>query len=208
MRFDGTAPIIYLITDGSFTDQNFERKVGSLLYLIKAAVAANIPLIQIREKGLSAQNLFRLSCIAVGSVTNSSTRILINDRLDVALLSGAHGVHLTSSSFKANVVRKFVSSDFLVGASTHSYEEAADAARKGADFVLVGPIFETPGKPASVGIESLIETASRLTRTPVLAIGGIDDSNYRAVLDAGATGFAAIRFLNNADNLAKLKSKC
>ena len=61
MRFDGTAPIIYLITDGSFTDQNFERKVGSLLDLIKAAVAANIPLIQIREKGLSAQNLFRLS---------------------------------------------------------------------------------------------------------------------------------------------------
>jgi len=208
VRFDGTAPIIYLITDGSFTDQNFESRVGPFLELIKAAAAANIPLIQIREKGLSAQNLFRLSCIAVGSVTNSPTRILINDRLDVAISSGAHGVHLTSSSVKADVIRKFVSSDFVVGASTHSYEEAADAARKGADFVLVGPIFETPGKPASVGIESLIETASRLTRTPVLAIGGIDDSNYRAVLDAGATGFAAIRFLNNADNLAKLKSKC
>ena len=208
MRFDGTAPITYLITDGSFTDQNFERKVGSLLYLIKAAVAANIPLIQIREKGLSAQNLFRLSCIAVGSVTNSPTRILINDRLDVALSSGAHGVHLTSSSFKADVIRKFLSGDFVLGASTHSFEEAADAARKGANFVVFGPIFGTPGKPAPVGIESLSDIVSRLPATPVLAIGGIDDSNYQAVLDAGAAGFAAIRFLNNADNLAKLKSKC
>ena len=119
--------------------------------------------------------------------------------------SGANkqeAVRVTSSSVKADVIRKFVSSGFVLGASTHSFEEAADAARKGANFVVFGPIFGTPGKPAPVGIESLSDIVSRLPATPVLAIGGIDDSNYQAVLDAGAAGFAGNIILGGVVGMA------
>jgi len=200
-------PLIYLISDGSVTDQNFVTNLESFLDLVDVAVSSDIPLIQIREKNLSASKLFDLSIQAAERTEGTRTRILINDRLDVAIASGAYGAHPRSTSVSPRVLRNFTGSDFVIGASAHSFDEAANAAHHGADFVVVGPVFKTGEKQDPIGIESLADIVSRLPNIPVLGIGGIDDSNFQNVLDAGAAGFAAIRFLNNVNDLKRLGSK-
>ena len=126
----------------------------------------------------------------------SETRLLVNDRADIAAAAGADGVHLTSQSLPANVVRKMFGSDFVIGASTHSLDEARAAQTAGADFVVFGPIFETESKRAfgePQGLEKLAEVAVELQPFPVIAIGGITTENAALCLVSGASGVAAIR---------------
>ncbi|MBC7901284.1 MAG: thiamine phosphate synthase, partial [Saprospiraceae bacterium] len=94
--------------------------------------------------------------------------------------------------------------DLIIGVSTHSISEAESAAANGADFVTFGPVFETPDKDRPTGLDELIQVRERLGNFPVIALGGINEMNYKAVLDCGASGFAAIRFLNDRKNLRKL----
>lgn len=197
-------PLVYLISDGSITPDNYKARSASFLKLVDAAVKYRIPYVQIREKHLSARLLFDLASDAVRACQDSTTRLLINDRLDVALSVGADGVHLTADSVTADVVRKYVPDGFVIAKSTHSIDEIHQAKSAGADFAVFGPIFETPGKRSAVGLEVLAEAANRTSPFPVLALGGVDETNYRGVLDVGSAGFAAIRFLNNTANLAKL----
>jgi thiamine-phosphate pyrophosphorylase len=197
-------PLVYLISDGTTTDENYDLKSADLLELIDAAVRFRIPLVQIREKNLSGRNLFDLASRAVAKTLGSATELLINDRLDVALAAGADGVHLTSTSFGADVVRKFVPDGFIIGVSTHAADEIEDAKTAGADFAVFGPVFEAPGKGSVVGVDELKNVVRSFDPYPVLALGGIDDANYRHALSTGGAGFAAIRFLNNAAILEKL----
>ena len=197
-------PILYLISDGSINRDNFEARAAGFFKLVNAAVKYRIPYVQIREKHLPGCLLFDLASNAVRACQDSATKLLINDRLDVALSVGADGVHLAANSITADVVRKHVPDDFLIGVSTHSIDEIEEAKSTGADFAIFGPIFETPGKCHPVGLDVLAEAANRTSPFPVLALGGVDETNYRDVLDVGSAGFAAIRFLNNATNLAKL----
>jgi thiamine-phosphate diphosphorylase len=115
----------------------------------------------------------------------------------------AHGVQLPEAKsikeVRANVP------EMVIGASVHSVEGAVRAASEGADFALYGPIFETPGKGPGVGVEALAEVCRTVHPFPLIAIGGIDKNNYRRVLDAGASGFAAIRSLND---IASLRAIC
>src|SRR5262249_2361711 len=119
-------------------------------------------------------------------------RILINDRLDIALAAGIDGVHLPGDGLPARRVRPLVR---LLGVSTHMLEEAIEAERAGADFIVFGPIFDTPGK-CPVGLEPLRMVTSQL-KIPVLGIGGVTAENSRDVLDAGAAGIAGIRLFQN-----------
>jgi thiamine-phosphate pyrophosphorylase len=112
----------------------------------------------------------------------------VNDRLDVAIAAKIDGVHLPGNGLPIERVRPLVR---LLGCSTHTVEEAVHAERAGADFVIFGPIFETPGK-TPVGIDALRRVAAS-ARIPVLAIGGITNENTPQVLRAGAAGIAAIR---------------
>jgi thiamine-phosphate pyrophosphorylase len=195
--------LIYLITGGETTDRNFHEKRSQILNLIKIAVETKIDLIQIREKKLSARNVFELVSEAAKLAKNSGTKILVNDRADIALAAKADGVHLAANSLSASTIRRNFPKDFTIGVSAHTIETAEEAKRQDADFAVFGPVFQTPGKGAPKGLEVLRKVSEKLKPFPVIAIGGIDETNYREVLQI-ADGFAAIRFLNDAENFKNL----
>ena len=162
---------------------------------MEAVVAAAVSLVQLREKSLSARVLYELTTRAAAIAKASTTRVLVNDRFDVARAAGADGVHLTSRSLPPSVVRSICGPDFLIGVSTHSLEEALNARTEGADFIVFGPVFETPSKRiygAPQGLERLREVTNALHGFPVLAIGGINRDNAAQCLSAGASGIAGI----------------
>jgi thiamine-phosphate pyrophosphorylase len=120
--------------------------------------------------------------------------LFINDRVDVALSVRADGVQLGKESLPASAVRKISGDGFLIGISAHSIEEAVEAERDGADFITVGPVFETPSKRQfgrPIGID-MFQKVKRLTRIPVYGIGGIQPENVQQVREAGADGIALI----------------
>ncbi|HKP82004.1 MAG TPA: thiamine phosphate synthase [Pyrinomonadaceae bacterium] len=191
-------PIIYPITSG---------KANSLdiLRLVRAAVEAEVPLFQIREKSLPARELYELTSSAVELTRGSKTRLLVNDRADIARAAGADGVHLTSQSLPADVVRSMFGSQFLIGVSTHSLDEARTARDGGADFIVFGPVFEKHGFSTPQGLDKLRNVTSELGDFPVLAIGGVSLENARACFEAGASGVAAIRLLNDPESFKQLR---
>lgn len=163
-----------------------------LLRRITAAAAAGVELIQIRERDLADRDLMTLVVCARGLLRGTSTRLLVNDRVDIAIASRAAGVHLRQDSPDATRVRAIAEPGFLIGRSIHDPGEAADA--RDCDFLLFGTVFPSPGKPAGhpvAGVDALRATCAR-SRVPVLAIGGIDETNARAVAATGAAGIAAV----------------
>ena len=201
------SPLIYFITAGCATGQNFSEKRPQILNLVKTAVETRISLIQIREKNLSARDLFKITSEAAEIAKGSGTKILVNDRADIALAAKAGGVHLTESSLSAAIIRRNYPKDFIIGASAHTIESAERAKAHGADFATFSPIFASPNKGEPIGLDALREICERLKPFPIIALGGIDETNYEAVLKKGAGGFAAIRFLNNIENLVDLSRK-
>jgi len=190
-------PILYPISSGKTTPQTTpdDEQFARILRLVQAAVSEKIPLFQIREKALSARVLYELVLRAAKITRGSDTRLLVNDRADIARSAGADGVHLTSQSLPANVVRKMFGPEFVIGVSTHSFEEARAAQAAGADFVVFGPVFETESKRAfgePQGTEKLCEVALALRPFPVIAIGGITSENSALCLVNRASGIAGI----------------
>jgi len=199
-------PLVYLISDGSITNENYAARSRSFLDLVAAAVSSNIQLVQIREKHLSARKLFDLAIATRKVCKDSNSSLLVNDRIDIALAARVDGVHLTSQSVRAEIVRQFVPQNFLIGVSTHTEHELVLAKNGGADFAVFGPVFESPGKGRCLGVEELSSAVAMAGSFPVLALGGVDGTNYADAINTGAAGFAAIRFLNNAENLRMLKT--
>jgi len=196
-----------------------DKSLPGLLDVIRAAAAAGVDWVQIREKDLPARDLLTLVKEAVdlasvrpGSIRARSIKVIVNDRLDVALAAGAAGVHLGHASAPAREVVRWcragnAPADFLVGVSCHSLEGAQEAESAGASYTYFGPIYETPskipfGKPH--GIEELAQVANAVS-TPVIAIGGINESNAAQCIRAGAAGLAAIRMIQNAADATALK---
>jgi thiamine-phosphate pyrophosphorylase len=197
-------PIVCLITPGLLTDQNFEAEAPLLLDVLQQAIAERVSIIQIREKQLSGKFLYNLAVSVVELTRVTSTRVLVNDRLDIALASGADGVHLASTSIPVEPVRQHTPNGFIISAAAHTVTECKTAFEAGADLALYAPVFATPGKGEPQGIEKLREVCEAVFPSPVLALGGIDQSNYREALAAGASGFAAIRCLNDPPQMQAL----
>lgn len=177
----------------------------SLLPRIQAAVEAGINLIQLREKDLPTRELTELAEAAVGIWRGTGTKIVINDRLDIAMGTAADGVHLGGHSLPAEIVRRETGSHFLIGVSCHSFDDALRAEAAGADYILLGPIFETPSKlryGPPLGLSKLAEVAKR-TKIPVLALGGITVERTGACLTAGAKGIAGIRIFQDCPSLTE-----
>jgi thiamine-phosphate pyrophosphorylase len=190
-------PILYLITRGATTETTSPRcpEFQDILSQIRAATAAHIDLVQIREKRLSARVLFELAERALDITCASSTRILVNDRADIAVAAGAHGVHLTTQSLETSVIRSSFTRNLLIGVSTHSREEAQLAYEQGADFIVFGPIFSTKSKEQfgpPLGLEKLSDVCGNLDGFPVLALGGVSEITARQCFMAGASGVAGI----------------
>ncbi|MDX2031721.1 MAG: thiamine phosphate synthase [Blastocatellia bacterium] len=184
-------PLAYLITDR----RAFRRRSEQIEALARAA-EAGCPLIQIREKDLSTEELCRFAREVIRVARPHGARILINDDIEAALASGADGVHLRAASLPVAEALTALGlagrRDLLIAASTHSQQEAAAAA--GADFIVCGPVYDTPSKRAygpPLGLERFGEIC-RAASMPVLALGGITMENYAAPLREGAAGIAAI----------------
>ena len=169
--------------------------------LVRDAVAERIDLVQIREPDLPARQLAEIVARAVQASRGTATRILVNDRVDVALAAGADGVHLGTRSLPARRVREITPPSFLVGRSIHSGEEARDlAADPAIDYLIAGTVFPSRSKPEQshfLGPDGLAAIV-RSVRIPVLAIGGISLDNIASIARAGASGFAAIRLFADA----------
>lgn len=185
--------LLYYITDGS--GRTF--RISWLLEKIRWAAEQGVDLVQIREKDLSGRELYELTRAAVTLVRQMSghaTRILVNDRADVALAAGADGVHLPSSAMPVARLRPWVPASFLIARSCHDAAEVLQAAREGASFCVFGPVFPTPSKAGMgqpLGLDGL--DSIREAPIPVLALGGIELGNAFGCIEHGAAGIAAIR---------------
>ena len=147
-----------------------------------------VRMFQLREKDLSSGDLLRIGHQVAELTRSAGAQLFINDRVDIALAVGADGVHLRTSSFSPEEARDFAR-DLIIGASVHNAGEAIE--KQQADFLLFGPVFETPGKPHR-GLDEL-RTVTEEVDCPVYTVGGITPEKVDACFDAGAFGVAAIR---------------
>jgi thiamine-phosphate pyrophosphorylase len=187
---------LYLITD---------RKVAKmpLPEAVRLAIKGGVRAVQLREKDLPMRELLALAQELRKITKEFNARLFINDRVDVAVAVDADGVHLGGQSMPPFAVRKIVGGNMLIGASTHSIEEAGEAEKGGADFITFGPIFSTPSKEifgAPVGIEAL-RTVKKNVRIPVFGLGGIKSENIAQVMQAGADGIAMISAILAGDDI-------
>lgn len=175
---------------------------GRLAERIEQACHAGVRMIQLREKGLSGKELYELASEIAQISRKYGATLLINDRVDIALAVDAGGVHLPENGLPVGLARKLIGSR-LIGRSTHSLEGAISAENEGADYIIFGPVFETPSKvkfgPAQ-GLEKL-EAVCKQVKIPVFAVGGILPDRVRLCLDAGAHGVATIRSIMESDHL-------
>ena len=185
--------------------------IDRLVDLVTAAARAGVDVIHIRERDLDARDLGALVCRCVKGVERTGTRVVVNDRVDVALVSGAHGVHLRGDSIPAGAARSLLPAGAIVGRSVHGVEETSAVSRTGGlDYLIFGTLFETGSKEPDHRLATLDELAAacrvaadagperpRMDRKagrgiPVLAIGGITLERATIVRRAGASGVAGI----------------
>ncbi|MEI6207019.1 MAG: thiamine phosphate synthase [Desulfuromonadales bacterium] len=179
---------LYLITD--------RRQTGgrSLTEVVRPALEGGVRLVQLREKDLTSAELYRLALELRGITSNFGSRLIINDRLDIALATGADGVQVGVNSMPVTEVRRLLGPHMLIGYSAHEIGEARRAQGDGADFVTFGPVYFTPSKSACgqpCGVCKVAEVSSDLD-IPVFALGGINPENVLELLDAGVRGIALI----------------
>jgi len=207
-------PILCYVTDRRAFSKGHELDASeALLHKIQEAAAAGVDWIQVREKDLSGKECAALTNAAIERAASKqgTARILVNDRLDVALSQAAGGVHLGENSLPVEKARKLADSgirsqDFLIGVSCHSVEAATAAAKGSANYIFFGPVFATPSKTAYGAPQGLARLAEvcRAVSLPVVAIGGITLDNAASCLTAGASGIAAIRLFQEAQDVASL----
>lgn len=190
--------IICLVTDRRrlvLPPGNEESATAALVRLVADAAHAGVDLVQIRERDLEARALTDLVARAVDVTGGTGTRVVVNDRLDVALAAGAHGVHLRADSIPAARARTLAPPGFLIGRSVRGEREAETAAAADSlDYLILGTVCATTSKPIEhppVGMGEL-ERAVRRTSVPILAIGGMTLETIPMVARAGAAGVAAI----------------
>jgi thiamine-phosphate pyrophosphorylase len=179
---------IYLITDRNGCAGR------DLLTVVGKALEGGIRAVQLREKDLPARDLYNLASEMRELTGRFGARLFINDRIDIAMTVDADGVHLGESGIPADLARKLLGKEKLIGVSCHSLESALSARKRGADFITCGPVFHTPSKAAygePIGLPRLAEVASSIN-IPVFAIGGIKRGNIGEVMAAGAKGIALI----------------
>lgn len=186
-------PVLCMITAGRHAAGSDD---ASLVRAVQDAARAGAHLIQIREHDIEAGHLARLVRACLQAVVGCRARVLVNDRLDVALATGADGVHLRETSVPARDARAIAPHGFLIGRSVHNVDDAARLGAEGCvDYLIFGPVFPTPSKPGAGGAGlATLRLAAQSTTVPVLAVGGADHANAAAIAETGAAGLAAIRW--------------
>jgi thiamine-phosphate pyrophosphorylase len=188
---------LMVITDLRLAGRNLES-------LLRKAGESGVKCIHLREKHLSAAELLSLSKHIKDNVLQSATKLIINERLDIAMLSKAHGIHSTANGISAENLRK-CSSGLIKGRSVHSISEAKKAEKDGFDYIMFGPVFRTPSKVRfgnPQGLDRLNKICSSV-QIPVFAVGGITPARAKKCVSAGAFGVAAIRPFMRSKNIGK-----
>jgi thiamine-phosphate pyrophosphorylase len=165
-----------------------------LLDVLTRALTAGVRAVQLRERDLSARDLLRLAQEVQRLTTVHQAQLLINDRVDIAMGLDGVGVHLRADSLPVVAARKLLGRQRVIGISTHSVEEVVRAEAEGADYVVLGPIYETPSKTVygvPLGVRAL-EDACRRVRVPVVGIGGVTAARVEEIRRAGAFGVAVV----------------
>ena len=179
---------LYLITDRHQTGGR------PLTEVVRRSLEGGVRAVQLREKDLSGAALYRLAAELRCLTSEFDARLIINDRLDIALAAGADGVHIGAGSLPVAAVRRVLGQGKIVGYSAHCIDEALRAQDDGADFVTFGPLYPTPSKAVygePCGVEKLAEASSALN-IPVIALGGISPANITEALSANVQGVAVI----------------
>ena len=175
-----------------------------LVTVVGECLAAGLPAVQVREKDLGAADLVLLCRRLRGLTLDTQALLIVNDRVDVALAVGADAVQRTSTSLPVKDIRGLVGGRLKIGASVHSLPEAIEAEINSADWVVFGPVYETPSKRGfgpPQGLDKLSRVATAV-KIPVIAIGGITPARVREVRRAGAQGVAVISAILTADSPA------
>ncbi|MCL1926525.1 MAG: thiamine phosphate synthase [Syntrophorhabdaceae bacterium] len=179
---------LYLITDRRLA------RGGNLLSAVEHALAGGVHAVQLREKDLGSRDLLELA-LKIRALTSAyGAKLLINDRIDIALAADADGVHMGRNSIPTRDARRLMGPDRLIGCSTHTAKQLAEAEAGGADFAVFGPVYFTPSKAAfgpPLGVDTL-RAACASTRIPVFALGGVGAENINEVIAAGANGVSMI----------------
>ena len=187
---------LYLITDRHQTSGR------DLPAVVEEALEGGMRAVQLREKDLSPRKLLELALTMRELTGRYGAKLIINDRIDIALAADADGVHLGEASIPVDAARLLLGPNRLIGVSCHSREGALAAEQGGADFITFGPVYHTPSKAAygaPVGVERLAETVELLS-IPVFALGGIKRENTPEAMAAGAAGVALISAIIAAGN--------
>ena len=187
---------LYLITD------RMQTAGRALPAVVADALRGGLRAVQLREKDLAAGQLFELAVELRQLTRQYGAKLLINDRIDVALAVAADGVHLGKAGLPVPEARRMLGSERLIGYSAHSADEALQAQLAGADFVTLGPVYHTPSKAQygePLGL-SVLSEAARVVTIPVFALGGVKHASVAEVLSAGAHGVALISAIMVAPN--------
>ena len=190
---------LYLITDR----KQFSAQC-SLYIAMEDALREGVKAVQLREKDLPTRELLEMAHWMRDLTREYGAKLFINDRVDIALAAGADGVHLGQKSMPAHAVRKISGTKLLVGVSTHSIIEAIAAEKEGADFITLGPIYQTPSKLKygnPIGIDTIKKVKNKVS-IPVLAIGGIKPLKVKEVIKTGADGIAVVSAILTARNIS------
>ena len=187
---------LYLITDRTVATKPLPEAV-------RLALEGGVRAVQLREKDLPIRDLLSLAQELRTITREFGAKLFINDRVDVALLAEADGVHLGTESMPVDAVRRITGSRMLIGVSTHSLEEALSAQRGGADFITCGPVYETPSKAQygpPVGVDC-IRNIKKDMHIPLYALGGVKNGNMRSIFGSGCDGVAMISAILGADDI-------
>ena len=193
-------PTIYPITDTRISGISHAEQIERL-------AAGGATLIQLREKHASPAEFFDAAEKAMNVALKRGVKIIINDRVDIALALQADGVHLGQDDLSPREARTLLSESAIIGYSTHSVEQAIEAIKLPIDYIAIGPAFETTTKlnpDAVVGMDGLRRMRNAIGKFPLVAIGGINLANLRSVFDAGADSAAIIgALLSDTDEIGR-----
>jgi thiamine-phosphate pyrophosphorylase len=190
-------PKIYPITDVALSGLRHREQVALF-------AAGGATLVQLRDKTSSPRDFYEAAVDAIGAARRLGVRVIINDRLDVAIAARADGVHLGQDDLPPQAARALIGRDRIIGFSTHSPEQAAEAALWDVDYIAIGPIFDTSTKtnPDPVlGLKALRAIRQSVNK-PLVAIGGITVARARSVVDSGADSVAVISDLFATGDIA------
>jgi thiamine-phosphate pyrophosphorylase len=190
---------LYLVTDRHVSST---RSLGDA---VSEACRAGVRAVQLREKDLDAKSLYELGLELRRTAASHDARLLINDRVDIAMAVDADGIHCPEDGFPPVYARRVAGKPVVIGASTHSLERALEAEKAEADFITFGPVFETPSKTKygpPQGLETLRQVASAV-HIPVFAIGGITPERAKACIEHGARGIAVVSAVLASTDIAR-----